>query len=587
MEAKIDEINLLIAGENTMIFNEAISKLEKELNERMTIKIMYLKNDYFEKYVDLIDEDSNYFNIIAVNYQTQKDILNFFEDFNNNYKETCLTISSYPFFLIDKNVFKKSDLYNEIRKINNKKTDLYKFRSKDIIEYDNESLPEKILGIYKYYYQIQEQKKQERTLNIMVCGKKRTGKTFFINELLFENRGLSKENNYTTKMTTYEHKLFPIMIYDFPGFSDNEDKGMIDATNYISKFSEEYKNMKNKIHLIFYMLQNDSGRTLQDKEVSLIENFLETNIPIFFITNRVEKNNYKTFKRNFEERIKLVKSKFTLEELTSRLFILDSTNKSIKSLLNAVIKELQISKQANENIIKLLSQNVVLNDSNYINNDDKKEKFISQFEIVENIFDEEKEEIRRSKIFEYMKKSIFFNDFSKTFKNVENKINKIIEKIQEESNTHLIPLLTAKNDLNKLFNELKLEFKQFLSDEKMKENFPALNDFSEINVDENTIGLIVDAVICFLSVLAIGSTGTFTLAFGLPIYYFTGKNKKKKIEMLLKNNANMMFKKFKEASIEDNSIKRTAEEYNMIIDKFIEYSKYFDKEHENDIDLLI
>ena len=239
MEAKIDEINLLIAGENTMIFNEAISKLEKELNERMTIKIMYLKNDYFEKYVDLIDEDSNYFNIIAVNYQTQKDILNFFEDFNNNYKETCLTISSYPFFLIDKNVFKKSDLYNEIRKINNKKTDLYKFRSKDIIEYDNESLPEKILGIYKYYYQIQEQKKQERTLNIMVCGKKRTGKTFFINELLFENRGLSKENNYTTKMTTYEHKLFPIMIYDFPGFSDNEDKGMIDATNYISKFSEE------------------------------------------------------------------------------------------------------------------------------------------------------------------------------------------------------------------------------------------------------------------------------------------------------------------------------------------------------------
>ena len=335
------------------------------------------------------------------------------------------------------------------------------------------------------------------------------------------------------------------------------------------------------------MLQNDSGRTLQDKEVSLIENFLETNIPIFFITNRVEKNNYKTFKRNFEERIKLVKSKFTLEELTSRLFILDSTNKSIKSLLNAVIKELQISKRSNENIIKLLSQNVVLNDSNYINNDDKKEKFISQFEIVENIFDEEKEEIRRSKIFEYMKKSIFFNDFSKTFKNVENKINKIIEKIQEESNTHLIPLLTAKNDLNKLFNELKLEFKQFLSDEKMKENFPALNDFSEINVDGNTIGLIFDAVICFLSVLAIGSTGTFTLAFGLPIYYFTGKNKKKKIEMLLKNNANMMFKKFKEASIEDNSIKRTAEEYNMIIDKFIEYSKYFDKEHENDIDLLI
>ena len=587
MKAKIDEINLLIAGEKTIIFEEAIKKLEKDLNESIPIKIMYLKNICFERYVNLIDNDGNYFNIIAVNYKTQKDILKFFEDFNYNYKETCLTTSSYPFFLIDKNIFKKSDLYKEIIKINNKKPDLYKFRSKDIIEYNNETLPEKILGIYKYYYQIQEKKKQERTLNIMVCGKKRTGKTFFINELLFENRGLSKENNYTTKMTTYEHKLFPIMIYDFPGFSDNEDKGMIDATNYISKFSEEYQNMKNKIHLIFYMLQNDSGRTLQDKEVCLIENFLQTNIPIFFITNRVEKNNYKTFKRNFEERIKLVKSKFSLEELNSRLFIIDSTNKSIKSLLNAVIKELQISKLSNENIIKLLSQNVILNDSNNINGDDKKESFINEYEIIENNFDEEKEELRRNQILEYMKKSIFFNDYSKTFKNVERKINEIIDKIQEESNTHLIPLLTAKNDLIKLFNELKIEFKHFISEEKMKKNFPALSDLSEIDVDDNSIGLIIDAIICFLSVLAIGSTGTFTLAFGLPIYYFTGQNKKKKIENILKNNANMMFKKFKESSIEDSSIKRTAEEYNIIIDKFIKYSKYFDKEHENDIDLLI
>lgn len=32
--------------------------------------------------------------------------------------------------------------------------------------------------------------------------------------------------------------------------------------------------MENKIHIIFYMLQNDSGRVLQDKEIKLIENFL-------------------------------------------------------------------------------------------------------------------------------------------------------------------------------------------------------------------------------------------------------------------------------------------------------------------------
>ena len=62
--------------------------------------------------------------------------------------------------------------------------------------------------------------------------------------------------------------------------------------------------------------------------------------------------------------------------------------------------------------------------------------------------------------------------------------------------------------------------------------------------------------------------------------------KKKKIENLLKENANNMFKKFKDVSIDDYSIKATAEEYNNIIDKFIEYSKYFDSEHLNDMDLM-
>ena len=361
----------------------------------------------------------------------------------------------------------------------------------------------------------------------MVCGKKRTGKTYFINELLFENRGLSKQNCYTSKITSYEHKLFPIMFYDFPGFSDNEDRGMSDATNFIAKLSEVYKNIKDKIHIIFYFLQNDSGRVLQDKEIELIENFIKSNVPIFFITNRIEKNNYKTFIRNVEIRMKLIKGKFNLKELMSRLFILDSTNKSIKKLLDAVIDELSISKAANEIIIKELSQNENLNDSRHGFND-KKENFISQFEIIGYPDDEERQELKRGKLIEQMKKSIFFNDYSKTFRNVERKINEIIDKIQNETNTHLIPLLTAKKDLLKLFSELKTEFREFMPEEKIKKNFPALSEINEFDLDENSIGLLINAVICFFSVLTIGATGTFSLAFGIPIYLITGNAKKKK-----------------------------------------------------------
>lgn len=587
MDINIDKINLLIAGDKSLsIFGEAVLSLERnDKIEKNSINVLNLQNDYFEKFLDIIDGDGNYFNIIAVNYKTKTDILNFFYNFNKDYNETGLTTSTYPFFLIDKNIYLKKDLYNEIIKINQKRPDLYKYNSKDIIEYDRESLKKKILEIYNYYYQKQQERSQLKTLNIMVCGKKRTGKTYFINELLFENRGLSKQNCYTSKITSYEHKLFPIMIYDFPGFSDNEDKGMNDATNFISKLSEVYKNIKNKIHIIFYFLQNDSGRVLQDKEIELIENFIKTNVPIFFITNRIEKNIYKTFIRNVEVRMKLIKSKFTLKELMSRLFILDETNKSIKILLDAVINELSISKEANEMIIKELSQKENINDSNYSFND-KNENFISQFEVMGYPDDEERQELKRDRLLEQMKRSIFFNDYSKTFKNVEKKINEIIDKIQNQTNTHLIPLLTAKKDLLKLFNELKLEFREFMPEEKIRKNFPALSEINEYDLDENSIGILINAIVCFLSVLSVGATGTFTLAFGIPIYLITGSAKKKKIENLLKENANRMFKKFKDVSIEDYSIKATAEEYNNIINKFIEYSKYFDSEHLNDMDLM-
>ena len=587
MDINIDKINLLIAGDkSSSIFGEAVLSLERnDKIEKNSINVLNLQNDYFEKFLDIIDGDGNYFNIIAVNYKTKTDILNFFYNFNKDYNETGLTTSTYPFFLIDKNIYLKKDLYNEIIKINQKRPDLYKYNSKDIIEYDRESLKKKILEIYNYYYQKQQERSQLKTLNIMVCGKKRTGKTYFINELLFENRGLSKQNCYTSKITSYEHKLFPIMIYDFPGFSDNEDKGMNDATNFISKLSEVYKNIKNKIHIIFYFLQNDSGRVLQDKEIELIENFIKTNVPIFFITNRIEKNIYKTFIRNVEVRMKLIKSKFTLKELMSRLFILDETNKSIKILLDAVINELSISKEANEMIIKELSQKENINDSNYSFND-KNENFISQFEVMGYPDDEERQELKRDRLLEQMKRSIFFNDYSKTFKNVEKKINEIIDKIQNQTNTHLIPLLTAKKDLLKLFNELKLEFREFMPEEKIRKNFPALSEINEYDLDENSIGILINAIVCFLSVLSVGATGTFTLAFGIPIYLITGSAKKKKIENLLKENANRMFKKFKDVSIEDYSIKATAEEYNNIINKFIEYSKYFDSEHLNDMDLM-
>ena len=144
-------------------------------------------------------------------------------------------------------------------------------------------------------------------------------------------------------------------------------------------------------------------------------------------------------------------------------------------------------------------------------------------------------------------------------------------------------LLNSKNELIQLFKELKQEFENFLSEEKIERNFPQLNQISTISMDENSMGLILEAIISFICILDFGTTGTLSLLLGLPIYVFTGK-KKQSIEILLRENANQMFSKFKSVSLEGDLIKKTSEDF--IIDKFIEYSKCFNDKHENDMDLF-
>ena len=133
---------------------------------------------------------------------------------------------------------------------------------------------------------------------------------------------------------------------------------------------------------------------------------------------------------------------------------------------------------------------------------------------------------------------------------------------------------------------MKTEFGKYLSEDKIEHYFPELNKVSKVALDANCVELIVETVICFFSVLLYASSGLFGLAAGIPIYFLTEKIKKNKIESLLKDNADSIFSKFKQVSIDDDSIKITAKEYYDIIGEFIKFTNYFDDEHENDIDFL-
>ena len=83
-----------------------------------------------------------------------------------------------------------------------------------------------------------------------------------------------------------------------------------------------------------------------------------------------------------------------------------------------------------------------------------------------------------------MKNSIFFNDNSNTFKNALWKSTEFLKEIKVNQKFHFLHLFCAKNALAQLFKELQTEFKQFLSGEKMKDNFHALTEISEIDLDQ-------------------------------------------------------------------------------------------------------
>ena len=332
------------------------------------------------------------------------------------------------------------------------------------------------------------------------------------------------------------------------------------------------------------MLQSDSGRVLQDKEIEIIKNFIKSNIPIYFIASKVKKNIVKTFIRDFEQRLLSLNLENKINKLKSHLFIIDSTNKSIKSLLNSVIDELNISKNVNDSIISdLINSNFINNSTDNIN--DKNEILILPPKIIENS-NIMKNSKKNNKIIQKMNQSIFFNDISSSFKTIEIKLDEFVETIKNESNTHWIPLLSGKSDLIKLSNYIKDEFKKFLPEEKIDLNFHESDELSEFCLDENLIGLLIDAIFCIPLICIFGSIGTISLIGLIPVYIITGKCKKNKIASLLKEKANNLLLKFKELSIDYDSIKNIAQNYNEIIDQFIEFSRYFDSEHENDIDLL-
>ena len=586
-----EELTFFLTGYNKDLLTNCIIEIEKEYKLDLNIKIVndinYSKEDYYNCYYDNINEAS-YFNTFILDYSSKEEIQDFFKNFNKNYNETYIKFDSYPFFLINEKIYNKKELIKDIKEINKNKPSQYHIQSKDILIYDNkESLKNKIINIYKYYNEKedlfnQSEEEEEKTLNILLCGIKGVGKTFFMNKLLFENRGLSKDNNHTSKLNKYRHKLFPINFYDIPGFGQNEDRGMTNAISYISQFNTQYEQIKSKIHIILYLFNCDSARVLQDTEIELIEKFLTYNIPLYFIGNKSNPKDEKTFRRSILFNLKKINSNLPSEYLKSHIFCINEKNESIYLLLSKISEELEISKNAHNNIINEYEKNNYI--PNCINEYYSKQKEENDNNLNNNIHQEI--------ILREMGKSIFYNDLSSSIKRIQEKVSEITENIKKES-WAFIPFKSIENDLNNLASQIEKEYKKLISENDIKiimkeiEKYSNENDFknNEIIDSLSTFSFvlipllvlnILNGFFCFIPV-----TGALTMTCN-SIYKWISNKKK------ISNFSTQINNKFlKNITLYDIILtKYNAEKFNEIIEKFNEYIKYFQTENENDIDLF-
>ena len=538
----MDDIKILICGN---VIKDDIIKIIENLNLSHNLNLFIedlsknTNKQNIEYYFSLIN-NIQYFNVFILNFDKKEDIFDFFKSLNE-----------------------------------------YKIRLENFLFYNKKNINDfksMFINIYNCYKQ--ESKKlndggdEEESLNILLIGLKNVGKSFLINRFLGETRALSMENHYTSKFNSYRHRKYPIVFYDISGFNENEDKEIKDFNSKIDEFNKEYQNIKNKIHIILYVIDCNSVRILQDKEKKLIETIFDINIPIFIVGQKAKVTNKNNFMRKIKVELDSFSEKYKekIKSLSKRIVCLDSSKESYDDLLDKIYDEIYKSQEIN---------NYIINDYSFIDDDELLNlDFTENFNLAK--FKEDEKKV--SGIYNYVKESIFFNDFIETTKEVHKNITKI-EETYLKDNYYIKDLKTEK-----LNEEIEKEFlKLFPKEDLDKINNTIKMHAKELNIDEKNLKITEYYKGAYMSIsLPVTAVLTASNLLAVPVFLavtsFLSVVKNKVTISKLEDN----FKGFKNIyeilrwnfiKMNLKTIKKKAEIYNDIINKFSQYIVDFKKNY--------
>ncbi len=434
-----NDVSILFGNEKNIINTEIeikgkkfSIKMNKNLNWKFFIFPDNFNNETKNNLFFLIENlcDINEKKNVLICYLTLNESKNLLEKFN-------ILNENLPFFLFITNEFEKSELLTTNFNFLNEKNNSSDFNPNSPDFFPNSidsnliftSKPSEIfptiLHICSYYNELGDsfcipefnqnstEKNQNSTekislfnINFMICGESGVGKSALINTLLNEKKSLSGIDFNTKKIIKYNHKHLNLSFYDTPGFimgKNDEVKVCIEKINELQNgLSEE----KNEIHVILYLINSQSGRTLKGIEIDFLRFLVDLNVKIYFVLTKVVDEQ---FKKEMENSIEFLfkDKKDVCNRLKEKIFMVDlKSKKGLVALLSDLYGEFFFSKVEID----------VFNDFNdEINNENNNENFDNKINNNENnnkneneIYYENKEKINKLKTL--VKHSIFFKN---------------------------------------------------------------------------------------------------------------------------------------------------------------------------------